>query len=179
MNRNLIDYLPQFIKNYREIQAIMDAEQNSVVDLWCAIENIFNDQYISISTENGIKRWESILGITSIDSDALNERKNKIIMRLGEQLPYTRIFLYNHLENVCGPNGFCLLIFNEKYRVTVKLSTENSNMRSDVLDLLNRVLPCNLSRNVVIYNTWEIVNNSKTWGNCSNLSWNQLREDVL
>lgn len=178
MDRNLIDYLPSYLHGFREIKEIANTEQVEIENAWNCTGYAFDDQYVYTATLNGVKHIEKILGIYPT-TDNLNERKNKIILRLSERLQYTTEYLKNYLTNVCGNDGFYLLIDNENYRVTVKLSNNDIN-KQDILDSLNRIIPCNLVREVMELNTWGIVKNANlTWEECSSITWNNIREDVL
>jgi len=53
--RTLIEYLPHIIRDVREYKAIMnDAEQPEMVDVWQAVDDALNDQFIVDATENGV-----------------------------------------------------------------------------------------------------------------------------
>lgn len=58
MNRKLITYLPQFMQEYDEIEVIMAAEQTDTDNLWNAVYNVRNDQFVSRATDAGLTRFE-------------------------------------------------------------------------------------------------------------------------
>lgn len=153
MDRKLIDYLPIFIQNYAEVEAIMNAEQVSVEKTWTSAEDVMNDQFITEATENGVKRWESILGITPKANFTLDERKFLILARLNEQLPYTMESLKTALTALCGADGYTLKIDSDKYVLTVKLALYNEKNIESVGELLDKMIPANLITKVTIFNT--------------------------
>ena len=89
MERKIIDYLPPYLTVYKEIKAIMEAEQPEFEIVWPQAENVLNDQFVSDSSTIGIERMEKILGIIPKKTDTLDERKFRILVKLNEQLPYT------------------------------------------------------------------------------------------
>ena len=88
-NRKLIDYLPHFMQEYREIAVVTETEQPEIDKLWNAAEGVFSDQYIQDATENGVSRYETMFGILSKGTDTLEERKFRILTKLNQELPYT------------------------------------------------------------------------------------------
>ena len=81
-DRKLIDYLPPFIQQFTEMNMIMSAEQPEVDSLWNSCENILNESFILYASEIGIKRWETIVGVTPKATDTLDERRFRILLVL-------------------------------------------------------------------------------------------------
>lgn len=157
MERKLINYLPLFVQNYAEIATIMNAEQVSVEEAWKDAENVINDQFVVDATENGVKRWESILKITPKATHTLDERKFYILARLNEQLPYTLETLRNMLSFLCGEDGYTLKLNANNYVLTIKLALSNEHNVEAVEKLLVRVVPANLVTHVGLFNTHDIL----------------------
>ena len=178
MDRKLIDYLPTFIQGYAEIGAIMDTEQVGVEKTWVNAENVMNDQFVFEATENGIKRWESILGIIPKATYTLDERRFNIIARLNEQLPYTMESLHIALRLLCGEGGYALNIDTDSYTLTVKLALENENNVESVIALLYKMIPANMERYVGVFNT-HLILNAFTHEQLSAYTHKQVREEVL
>ena len=178
MERKLIDYLPLFIQRYAEIGTIMDAEQVNVEKAWEDSENVMNDQFVTTATGNGIKRWEAILEITPKATYTLDERKFNIIARLNEQLPYTVASLKSALTSLCGEGGFLLKLEPDKYNLMVKLSLSNANNIEAVHNLLDKMVPANIVKDVSTFNTHNILS-SFTHTQLSTYSYKGVREEVL
>ena len=47
MERKIIDYLPPYLMVYKEIKAIMEAEQPEFEIVWQQAENVLNNQFVS------------------------------------------------------------------------------------------------------------------------------------
>jgi len=177
--RFLIDYLPQYVQEYKEIRAIMEAEQPEVDALWSAMDKAFSDQFILDATEYGVKRWESMLGILPKDTDSLNERKFRILTRLNQELPYTMTRLKESLTTLCGADGFSIELQPEHRHIEVTLALGNHNNYQDVVELLEKVLPANLTKYVkLMYNAHEVLT-PFTHEQLSAYTHNQLRNEVL
>ena len=157
-DRLLIGYLPPFIQEFYEIKQITDVEQPEIDDLWKSCENALDDMFVSYATENGVKRWEKIVGVTPKDTDTLNERKFRILTKMNQELPYTITKLKESLTVLCGEGGFEIDLQPSNYRIKVKLALANENNYQDVVDLLAKMIPANLIQSVnIMYNGHKIL----------------------
>ena len=157
-NRKLIDYLPHFMQGYRELATIMETEQVEIDRLWLEAENALADQFILEATENGVKRWESMLGISPKDTDTLDERKFSILTKLNAELPFTLRKLESTLSNLCGNDMFSVEIFAAEYHVEVKLGLKNEKNYQEVVNVLKKMIPANMTQYVqIMYNGNDIL----------------------
>lgn len=157
--RTLIEYLPHIIRDVRQYKAIMnDAEQPEMVDMWQAVDDALNDQFIVDATENGVSRWEKILGIVPQATLTLDERKFTILTRINEQLPFTIRTLEKSLKSLCGANGYVVQLQANECILIVKVALVAKQNFNDVQRLLERIVPANMVINLsVIYNTHEVL----------------------
>lgn len=164
-NRKLIHYLPPFTQEYKEMQEIMKAEQPEIDLLWNAVEGVFADQFIQDATENGVSRWESMLGISPKGTDTLDERKFRILSKLNQELPYTMRKLEQVLTTLCGVDGYSIELNAAEYNIEVKLGIANHNNYGEVERILKAMIPANLTQVVtLLFNRWESVkNDNQTW----------------
>ena len=157
-DRLLINYLPPYMQEYMEIRGIMQAEQPEVDSLWSSMETVFANQYILDATEYGVKRWESMLGISPKDTDTLDERKFRILARLNQELPYTLTKLKEMLTTLCGADGFSINLNAAQYHIEIKLGLGNKNSYGEVQNLMKKMIPANMTQYIqIMYNTHEIV----------------------
>ena len=178
-DRKLIDYLPHFMQAYRELAVIMETEQTEIDRLWVEAENALSDQFILEATENGVKRWESMLGISPKDTDTLDERKFRILTKLNQELPYTLRKLEQALTNLCGAGNYSIEITAAEYHIEVKLALTNKNNYQEVVDILKKMVPANMTQWVQImynpHNVWM----KFTHAELTAYTHKQLREDVF
>ena len=81
-NRNLIEYLPENLRNVKENEAILTmAEQPEMVSSWGAIDNALNDQFILDATENGVSRLEKIMKVAPKAGETLDSRKFTLLVK--------------------------------------------------------------------------------------------------
>lgn len=85
----LIDYLPSFMQQFKEIQVIMDTSQPFVDNINFETEKFLKDLFILETSETGVFHYENMLNISSKLTDNLEERRYKIFLKYNETLPYT------------------------------------------------------------------------------------------
>lgn len=176
---DLSDYLPDVLKDVREMRAIMDAETPEVQAIWDACEDLMNDQFISEATENGVARREKFLDITPFATDTLDDRKFRLLSRYSENIPYTRRSLEALLETLCGAGGYTLTITTATFTVEVKVALGVKKQEAIVTETLERILPYNMAFSVkVLYNTWAKAKSYK-WSELKKLTWKDLKEEVF
>ena len=61
INVNLLEYLPDFMQEYREIRQIMKSEEPEFKTLWDLFKKVFNNQFIQYCDEDGISKFEEML----------------------------------------------------------------------------------------------------------------------
>ena len=177
--RFLIDYLPQYMQEYLEMQKIMEAEQPEIDLLWTAAENALADQFILEATESGVKRWESMLGISPKGTDSLDERKFRILTLLNQELPYTMRKLEQALTNLCGADGYSITVNSAEYQVEVKLALSNENNRGEVEKILKKMIPANMVQIINIMYNSNTVLMQFTHAQLSAYTHEQLRSEVF
>ena len=178
-DRFLIDYLPQYMQDYMEIANIMGTEQPEIDKLWGSIEAAFSDQFIMDASAYGVARWESMLKISPKDTDTLDERKFRILSRLNQELPYTMNRLKEVLTNLCGADGFTIELYENQYHIEIKLAVGNGNNYGEVQNLLNKMIPANMTQYIqVMYNTHFALKNL-THRYLSAFTHDQVRNEVF
>ena len=157
MNRKLINYLPPYVQEYKEIQTIMNVEQALVSKCWDNIDIVECNQFIKTATAYGCSRWEGILGITARTGDTLDERRFRIIAFLNVQLPFTMLRLKQMLTALCGVGKYAVYLYNNEYSLIVKLALANEKNYNDVSDMLRTVVPANLDYKIYMFNMHKVL----------------------
>lgn len=178
MERQLLNYLPPFVQRFKEMSAIMNTEQQEFELTWQNAENTLADQFILTATINGVKRLEKIYDIVPKDSDTLEERRFVILSKKNEKPPYTMAALKNVLNALCGEDGYTLYLNTDEYELTVKLDINNEKNFESVVEMLNKILPANIVRNVSVFNTYDILSNY-THEQLAKFTHDEIRKGVL
>jgi len=176
---NILNYLPEFLKEFREIIELAASENPELLLLWEVLGNVMNDQFVADSTENGIKRWEKILGILPKGTDTLDLRKFRVLTRLNEKLPYTMRILEQLLTALCGEKGYYVNLINDHYTLVVRVALTAKEQFNEVDGLLRRIVPANMVIDLsLLYNKHSIFS-IYTHGQLTKYTHEQLRSEVI
>lgn len=179
MDRNLIDYIPQVLKDVREYKNVMEVEQPEIVNLWSELENALKDNFINDATQNGVLRLEKILKIVPKASDTLDIRKFRILARFNEQLPYTFRTLQERLTTLCGKYGYTLELKNDIYTLKVRIELIVKGQYDAVDNLLRRITPANLIIDLDLRYNQHLTLAKFTHAQLAAYTHKQLKEEVI
>lgn len=178
-NVDLISYLPQYLRGYREIREALQAQQPEVQRLEDLTEDIMNNQFILSSNEPGVRRFEHMLGVAALDDDLLENRKFRMLSLWNNAIPYTMAVLHKKLATLCGEDGYKLEIFPEEYRIDVRIALKSKKNFNMVQEMLCDVLPANLLLDVSLLYNQHATLSEFTYGQLSSYTYDQLRNEVL
>lgn len=175
----LLRYLQPIVQNIKEVKIIsssVDVENNSLL---YSINEVFNNQFIPSTKEDGISLYEKMLRITPETADTLDDRKLRILSHYNKQLPYTKTVLEQNLTTLCGKDGYKIIYDLDNYRLVVKIDLKAKSMINTVQNYLENVVPLNLVIDLILlYNTHEILSKF-THEQLSQYINLQLREEVF
>lgn len=179
MDRQLIEYLPEWLREFREIKILCEKYQVQAERLWLLEETVFENNYIALLNERGCGRWEKMLGIRNKGTYSLKERRNNIAGRIAEQRPFTYARLLKMLDAICGKDEYTISLIPAEYTLIIKVKLTSKNMLSDVKALLERIVPLNLIKDTdLLYNTYAFLR-PYTYEQLKHYTCRQLREEVL
>jgi len=141
---DVLAYLPHVLRQAYELQGVALGQERVLDALWQGAEDALNDQFIDSVTENGVCRWEQMLGLWERNASDLPERIFRVRSALSGRLPFTLRVLKGQLDHICGEGGYRLSIDYGNYKVTVLLALESGDNFDAVKELLCRMLPANL-----------------------------------
>lgn len=175
----LIDRLPSFLQEIAEFKELTDAEQPEFDEAAAAVRDLPSELFIFTMGEMGVSRWEKILNIPSKATETLEERRDRIVMKLMAQIPYTYRRLLEMLEQTCGKDGFKVELDAANYSLTVKVAVTRAANFPDVVELVENIAPANLLVTVMqLYFRWRDYS-SHTWDELSAYTWQQLKEEGI
>lgn len=176
---NILEYLPDFLKEVKEIIVHAKAQEPELAALWNAQENAYNDQFLYLMGENGISRWEKMLKISPMGTDTLEDRRFRILNRINAQLPYSYRMLEAHLIQMCGENGYRMSYDKDTWTLTIKIALTSKKQYSEVLDMVTQMIPANIILDYdLMYNTHEILGRF-TYGELANYTHGTLRNEII
>ena len=167
--RFLINYLPQFMQEYSEMQRIMYTEQDQIDHLWSAADMAFADQFIDTMFEYGLSRWEKMLNINPRSTDTIHSRRIAVKMKLNNNIPYTMKALLQKLEAISDGLPFKVDLLNDEYLLKIFTEWDVHGQIDNLKDLLELVIPANLvieSRNALKSNFSPTMNVASGMSTC-------------
>ena len=149
MDRELIEYLPEFMREYREIKIICVKEQQQVEKIWEQCERIWDNQFIATADEYGISRFEKMLHIFPSKEDSLESRRERVQSRWLDAVPYTMRMLLKRLISLCGETDFQLTgNFEQGYTLILETSLKEFGKVAELEKIIASMLPCNITTSV-------------------------------
>ena len=142
-NRKLLDYLPEFIKEYAEMRQLMEVQQPDADAFNDGVAKAWANQFLSDADEYGVSRWEKILNIASKATDTLGERKTRILAWWTSERPYTLTKLREKLEAICGDSA-TVTVANETYGINVELTISDPSILESTQEIVYRMRPANM-----------------------------------
>lgn len=148
---NIIEHLPLFMQEYREIKEIMTAENPEFKLVIDESEVIKNNQFIVSCDSDGIKRFEKILGISATEQEPLQSRIARVLMRWNDTVPYTFEAFIEKLKTICGEDYTVTEKFKE-YKIEIETHLDQYGEVDELEYLLQYIMPSNIE--VVSKNNW-------------------------
>lgn len=146
MNRQvkLISCLPEYIREYREIKCLMDAENPEVQMLEDETEIIKNNQFILGCGISGIARFEKLAGIVPEPNASLEDRKRRVLEKWGTSIPYNYAGLRKRLDALCWNEGYVIRPDFDAYEIEILVSLIERGQIRDLEWICDTYIPANM-----------------------------------
>lgn len=140
----LLNHLPLFIQEYREIREIMKTENPEFQIVEDETEVIMNNQFITTCNLTGIAKFEKMMGIVPSEEDTLQGRISRVLTRWNDSIPYTFILLCRKLNSLCGQGNYEIIRDINNYKMEIITHLEYSGQAEELDYLLNYMIPANI-----------------------------------
>lgn len=179
MDRQVIEYYPEWLREFREIKVLSKLQQTQSEKLWNCLQSIIDNSFLETLDEYGCSKWEKALELQVKEGMTIEERRANIIGRHLEERPFTVTKFKNMLNGLCGDGEYTLNITSNTYTVVVRLKLAKKDQKNAVLKLMSRVLPANMLYSVeIMYNEYSLFKTMQ-YGELKNYTYSQLRENNL
>lgn len=175
----LIDRLPSYYRESRQIAELERAVGASAEALRLAKEDVFAQLWVDTATW-GLDLWEKALGLKTEAGKSLDFRRSRVRSKLRGQGTTTAAMLQNVAESFS--NGAVEIIehpaesrFEVKFVGTVGVPPNMDDLTAAIDD----IKPAHLAYTyIIIYRTWDQAA-AMTWDQAGAYTWNQLKEGDL
>lgn len=103
---HLEDYLPNYLKGYREIAETLAAEDPEFKLLWESCHRLIQNAFTATADEYGISRREKLLGILPSTLDTLESRRSRVQALWWNPTPYSIRAFVKKVAELCGEHGY-------------------------------------------------------------------------
>lgn len=141
---DLKSYLPLYVQEYLQIQSIMDAEEPEIQKAMDDSETIKDNLFIASTNEDGIKRFEKMLGLKPSKEDTLQARCARVMARYTTTATYTMRGLIERLNAICGAENYTLEFDPNKYQINIAFSLRVKDMMNAIDSMMFDMIPANM-----------------------------------
>lgn len=176
---DLLEYLPEYLREYRELREIMATENAEFGSLTKLHRQNVDDRFLTTCGPSGMARFEAMMGITPRADDSLETRRFRALSRWNRETPYNYAYLEEQLRLLCGKHGYDLRLDVSGPALVLKIGLTSKNMLDAVKELEATILPCHILTDIDL-----LYNQHKTLGTflhrrMADYTHKQLREDVI
>ncbi|MCI8876485.1 MAG: DUF2313 domain-containing protein [Lachnospiraceae bacterium] len=176
---NLSEYLPEYFRQFKDIEQVMDTESIELQNIRASHRTIKDNRFIIDCNEDGLNRYEKILGITPKGNETKEKRRFRLLVRWNTAMPYNFVYLLKQLDMLCGGLGYRASMDFKNQTLAVKVELVSKSMVDSVAAMLDAVLPCNILYSVeLLYNQHKTLS-PFTHGELKRYTHKELREEVL
>ena len=140
---NLIEYMPQFLKEVREFKEIFKTEDEELNFIRSLIERMPSEIIVNTASLSGLERYEKIYKITDI-AQTIEGRRANILLKMNNNIPYTKKWLKNLLDTIIGQGKYTLKIDANTYSIFIDVSLINSLLLESLRKQLVQEIPANM-----------------------------------
>lgn len=142
--KKLIEYLPDFMRNFSEIKELMRVTNIESDRIYPLIGRNLDEAFIEDCSQYGIRKYENCLHIIPDESESLETRKMRVLMRWCDYSPYTVRVLVNKLNMICGVNNYDLQVDFENYHFKVVTELGTYGSIDELAYMFESILPENI-----------------------------------
>lgn len=137
----MLGFLPEFLRDFRELREIIIAEEPEFDMLVEYLENTLNSMFIQTATEMGLEKYEKLLNIKPVSTD-IEERRANVMALWFSNMPFTIRVLKERLSMIQGNNNVDAWVTNYLLHVKTELSTNEQISNARII--IDGMIPANL-----------------------------------
>ena len=143
VHKILMDQLPEWFKPVLEYIAIMHGGSVELARLDEDAEQIRLNDHIQTADAQTLRYWERFLGIVSSAGDTLEYRRERVLMRINQTVPFTVWHLRDQLRELFGED-YTLEVNPAECWIRIIVTSDRYGAISLLLDLIYSYVPAHL-----------------------------------
>lgn len=148
-----LELLPQIYQPIYDFRTLANNYGAELKDLYSCLKLVLDSQFIEDAPEKVIAKWEGYLDIVPNGTDTLDERRFRVLARVGDVPPYTDKYLENKLNQMCGEGYWRIYRDYNNYALIVEISMDSSANTKTLFELIRDIIPANMNLTVQEYRT--------------------------
>ena len=143
---DLWQYLPGFLKKFREMDKLLSAEEPEFQALVHGQLEMMNNMFILTATDVGLKKFEKILHLYPNPDDTIESRRNNVMVHWYSKDVYTLKTLFNRLSMLQG-NDNIQIDWDEDdiYLLHIITRLELKGQVDTLAQIIEMMLPANIA----------------------------------
>lgn len=144
MQADLLPYLPEWFRQIKDFEALVDTETKEFEVLAAAMSAVRDNFYIQTADSQTILLYEGLFSIIPTPEESLDFRRARILNRLSIQPPFSIRFLYEKLDQIIGVGKWSVTMDYSAHTLYVESAAENQAWANEVYITLNTIKPCHI-----------------------------------
>lgn len=145
MAKRVLRYLPPFYEGIIDFVQLDATETVELDQLHRSVQQLFDDQFVTTSSLQAIKRRELMLGIqANPTTESLSFRRRRILNRYQTKPPFTIRYLQQQLDRLVGPGLTLVSVDPQAFVLTVTANIETAVVFREVSYTVEKIKPANL-----------------------------------
>lgn len=158
MSNRISKSQPHYEREIFEFKEIARVESAQLDGVDTQREKIFLNQFVLTADADGLAMFENLYNIISEPTDTLEFRRERILLRIQLQPPFTLRYLKQQLDKIIGVGKYTVDIDYNNYTLTVNSAAENQSYAQEVAVVIGKIKPANIvfvSRPLVVQGLFE------------------------
>lgn len=158
MSNRISKNQPHYEREIFEFKEIARVESAQLDGADTQREKIFLNQFVLTADADGLTMFENLYNIISEPTDTLEFRRERILLRIQLQPPFTLRYLKQQLDKIIGAGKYTIDIDYNNYTLTVSSAAENQSYAQEVAVVIGKIKPANIvfvSRPLVVQGLFE------------------------
>lgn len=155
----LMDQLPQWFKPVLEYIEIMRAGGSGLAEFDALAGRIRANTHIQTADSETLRYWERLLGISAAAGATLDYRRERILMRINQTVPYTYWDLRDALTELYGAD-YTLEVNPEECWIKIFVTSDRYGATALLHDLIYSYVPAHL----YVYSNQQVTNYARSDG---------------
>lgn len=147
---DLLSFLPEYMKEYREMKCLMMAEDPDVQKAEDATEDVKNNQFIQSCDIRWISMFERMVGILPDPLARIEERRRRVLEKWRAAAPYNYAGLIRQLNGLCWNEGYAIRPDFPEYKIEILVTLVEQGQIRDLEWICETYIPANM--NVILSN---------------------------